>query len=220
MNKRQFLATFPALLLAGAGAGCSSGNHAHAVYMLVDTSGTYSQESGKALLIVNYLLGTLESGDSLAVARVKSRSFSEKDILAKATFDTRPSQANAQKRAFREKVDASFRQVPGSAYTDITGGMLQGAEWLNETAAGTKTIIVFSDMQEELDKVTQRSFPISLKNIRVVAVNVVKLGTDNVDPRRYMGRLEAWEKRVVKAGASEWRVINDLQRLDRILARS
>ena len=220
MNKRKFLATFPALLLAGAGTGCGSGNHAHAVYMLVDTSGTYAQESGKALLIVNYLLGTLESGDSLAVARVKSRSFSEKDILAKATFDTRPSQANAQKRAFREKVDASFRQVPGSAYTDITGGMLQGAEWLNETGAGTKTIIVFSDMQEELDKVTQRSFPISLKNIRVVAVNVVKLGTDNVDPRRYMGRLEAWEKRVVKAGASEWRVINDLQRLDRILARS
>ena len=220
MNKRKFLATFPALLLAGAGAGCGSGNHAHAVYMLVDTSGTYAQESGKALLIVNYLLGTLESGDSLAVARVKSRSFSEKDILAKATFDMRPSQANAQKRAFREKVDASFRQVPGSAYTDITGGMLQGAEWLNETGAGTRTIIVFSDMQEELDKVTQRSFPISLKNIRVVAVNVVKLGTDNVDPRRYMGRLEAWEKRVVKAGASEWRVINDLQRLDRILARS
>jgi hypothetical protein len=218
MNKRQFLGTFPALLLAGA--GCGSGNHAHAVYMLVDTSGTYSQEAGKALLIVNYLLGTLESGDSLAVARVKSRSFSEKDILAKATFDTRPSQANAQKRAFREKVDASFRQVPGSAYTDITGGMLQGAEWLNETGAGTRTIIVFSDMQEELDKVTQRSFPISLKNIRVVAVNVVKLGTDNVDPRRYLGRLEAWEKRVVKAGASEWRVINDLQRLDRILARS
>lgn len=54
----------------------------------------------------------------------------------------------------------------------------------------------------------------------MVAVNVVKLGTDNVDPRRYLGRLEAWEKRVVKAGASEWRVINDLQRLDRILARS
>src|SRR5688572_32814292 len=202
-------------------AGCADPKeHSHAVYMLIDTSGTYSQESAKAQLIVNYLLGTLQPGDSLAVARVKSRSFSEKDIIAKATFDSRPSQANAQKRAFRETVDAAFRRVPGSSYTDITGGLLQGAEYLNETGAGTKTIIVFSDMQEELDKVTQRSFPISLKNIRVVAVNVVKLGTDNVDPRRYMGRLEAWEKRVVKAGASEWRVINDLQRLDRILARS
>jgi hypothetical protein len=219
MNKRQFLASFPALLLATAGCG-DARDHAHAVYMLVDTSGTYAQEASKAQLIINYLLGTLQSGDSLAVSRVKSRSFSEKDILAKATFDSRPSQANAQKRAFREQVESAFRLVPGSAYTDITGGLLQGAEYLNETGAGTRTIIVFSDMQEELDKVTQREFPISLKNIRVVAVNVVKLGTDNVDPRRYLGRLEAWEKRVVKAGASEWRVINDLQRLDRILARS
>ena len=219
MNKRQFLGTLPALALAVAGCG-DSRNHQQAVYMLVDTSGTYAQEAGKAQLIINYLLGTLESGDSLAVARVKTRSFSEKDIIAKATFDSRPSQANAQKRAFREQIDASFRQVRGSAYTDITGGLLQGAEWLNETGAGTRTIIVFSDMQEELDKVTQRDFPISLQNIRVVAVNVVKLGTDNVDPRRYLGRLEAWETRVVAAGASERRVINDLQRLDRILAKS
>jgi hypothetical protein len=218
MNKRQFLATLPALVLAGAGCG-DARNHAHAVYMLVDTSGTYAQEASKAQLIINYLLGTLQPGDSLAVARVKSRSFSEKDIIAKATFDTRPSQANAQKRAFKEAIDHAFRRVPGSGYTDITGGLLQGAEYLNETGAGTKTLIVFSDMQEELDKVTQRDFPINLKSIRVVAVNVVKLNTDNVDPRRYLGRLEAWEKRVVAAGASEWRVINDLQRLDRILAK-
>jgi hypothetical protein len=47
----------------------------------------------------------------------------------------------------------------------------------------------------------------------------VKLGSDNVDPRRYLGRLQAWQKRVVDAGASEWRVINDMQRLDRILAK-
>jgi hypothetical protein len=216
MNRRQFVASVPLLLLAGCG---DSRNHAQAVYMLVDTSGTYAQEAAKAQLIINYLLGTLESGDSLAVARVQSRSFSEKDIVAKATFDTRPSQANAQKRAFRERVDAAFRGLGGSRYTDITGGILQAAEYLNETGAGTRTIVVFSDMQEELDKVTQRNFPISLRNIRVVAVNVVKLGTDNIDPRRYLGRLAAWEKRVVDAGAMEWRVINDLQRLDRILAK-
>ena len=216
MDRRSFLGALGAL----AAAGCSdSRSHANAVYMLVDTSGTYAQEAGKAKVIVNYLLGTLQSGDSLAVARVSSRSFSEKDIVAKATFDSRPSQANAQKRAFRDKIEDNFRMVIGSKYTDITGGLLQGAEYLNETGAGTRTIIVFSDMQEELDKVTQRDFPISLKNIRVVAVNVVKLKTDNIDPRRYMGRLEAWQKRVEGAGAREWRVINDLERLDAILAR-
>ena len=216
MERRQFLVWVPALALAGCG---DTRGHRHAVYMLVDTSGTYAQEAAKAVLIINYLLGTLQPGDALAVARVQSRSFSEKDIIAKATFDARPSQANAQKRAFRDKIEATFRTVPGSAYTDITGGLIQGAEFLNEGAAGTKTIIIFSDMQEELDKVTVRNFPISLKNIRIIAVNVVKLSTDNVDPRRYLGRLDEWRVRVQKAGAVEWQVVNDLDHLDRILKR-
>src|SRR3954471_16194195 len=217
MRKHLIFAT---MALAAALSGCGdSRNNAQAVYMLVDTSGTYAQEAAKAQLIINYLLGTLQPGDSLAVARVESRSFSEKDIIAKARFDVRPSQANAQKRAFRDNIDGFLKTVKGSSYTDITGGLLQGAEFLNETGAGTKTIIVFSDMQEELDKVTVRDFPISLKNIRVVAVNVVKLRTDNVDPRRYLDRLEAWHKRVKSAGASEWLVINDIEHLDSVLNR-
>jgi hypothetical protein len=214
--------SIPALLLLAclASGGCGdSRSHAQAVYMLIDTSGTYAQEAGKAQLIINYLLGTLQPGDSLAVARVESRSFSERDIVAKATFDARPSQANAQKRAFRDGVDNFLRGVKGSRYTDITGGLLQGAEFLNETGAGTKTLIVFSDMQEELDRATVRDFPISLKDIRIVAVNVVKLKTDNVDPRLYTGRLDAWQKRVEAAGASEWRVVNDLERLETVLAK-
>jgi len=213
MKRRTFVLSMLALA-----AGCGdSRSHAQGVYMLVDTSGTYAEEIGKAQLIVNYLLGTLQPGDSLAVARVKSRSFSEKDIIAKATFDNRPSQANAQKRVFRERIDAFTQTARGSVYTDITGGLIQGAMFLNETGAGRKTILIFSDMQEELDKATMRDFPIDLKDIRVVAVNVVKLKTDNVDPRRYMGRLEDWQKRVVNAGAREWRVINDIEHLDAML---
>ena len=221
MIERTMWAPAAALALVIAAAGCADQrNHAQAVYVLVDTSGTYAQEAGKARLIINYLLGTLQSGDSLAVARVQSRSFSEKDIIAKALFDQRPTQANAQKRAFREKTDAHLKAVQGSAYTDITGGLIQGAEFLNETGAGRKTILIFSDMQEELDKVTVRNFPISRKNIRVIAVNLTKLNTDNIDPRRYLGRLEAWQKRVEGAGAAEWKVINDLDRLDAIFTKS
>jgi hypothetical protein len=209
------------LLLVATFSGCGDQrSHAQAVYVLIDTSGTYAQEAAKAQVIVNYLLGTLQPGDSLAVARVENRSFTEKDIVAKATFDARPSQANAQKRAFRDATDAFLKNVKQSRYTDLTGGLLQGAEFLNETGAGSKTIVVFSDMQEELDKVTVRDVPMNLKRIRVVAVNVVKLKTDNIDPRRYFGRLEAWQKRVQSAGASEWRVINDLERLDAIFSRS
>jgi hypothetical protein len=220
MIKRFLLASLGLLAAGAALSGCvDARSHAQAVYMLVDTSGTYATEAGKAQVIINYLLGTLQPGDSLAVARVESRSFSEKDIIAKARFDTRPSEANAQKRAFHDRIDDVLKAVSGSAYTDITGGLIQGAEFLNETGAGNKTIIIFSDMQEELDKATIRNFPISLKNIRVVAVNVIKLKTDNVDPRRYLGRLDAWQKRVEAAGASEWRVINDIEHLDSLFAK-
>ena len=185
--------------------------HSQAVYMLVDTSGTYAQEMSKATRIINYLLATLNPGDSLAVAKVETRSFSEKDIVARVTFDKRPSQATQQKRAFKSKIEEFARGVKGSAYTDITGGLIQGAEYLNETKAGIKTIVVFSDMQEELGKGTVHDFPIKLEGIRIVALNVTKLGTDNADPRIYLDRLARWEARVRKAGATEWVVVNDLE---------
>ncbi|HLQ24902.1 MAG TPA: hypothetical protein VK138_03370 [Acidiferrobacterales bacterium] len=215
--RRAWWAVSLPLLLALSSACTDARTHAQAVYMLIDTSGTYAAEADKARRIVNYLLGTLQPGDSLAVARVESRSFSEKDIIAKVRFDSRPSQADTQKRDFKQKIDAFVKTVHGSAYTDITGGLLQGAEYLNETGAGQKIILIFSDMQEELDKSAVRNFPIDLKNIRVVAVNVIKLHTDNADPRLYVGRLEWWQKRVKAAGATEWRVINDIEHLDSII---
>jgi hypothetical protein len=192
-------------------------NHHHAVYMLVDTSGTYAAELDKAQHVINFLIGTLNPGDSIAIARVKSRSFSEKDILAKATFSRDPLQVNQQKRAFKEQAARLKEKTRGgSLYTDITGGLLQAAEFLNETGAGRKTILVFSDMQEELDKQTVREIPLNLTGVRVVALNVTKLHSDNVDPRRYLGRLEAWERRVREAGAADWRIVNDLEHLERV----
>ena len=197
-------------------------NHNQAVYMLIDTSGTYATETSKAQQVVNYLLGTLNPGDALAVGRVKSRSFSEKDIVAKVSLGKDPLAANAQKRAFSEQI-ADFtkttKDAKGSRYTDITGGMLQAAEFLNESQAGRKTIVIFSDMQEELDYKTVRDFPIRLDGIRVVALNVTKLDTDNVDPRRYIDRLGWWEKRARTAGASDWKVVNDMEHLDRIFKK-
>jgi hypothetical protein len=208
--KRFLLAwiLFGTLFVSGCG---DSRMHSQGVYMLVDTSGTYAQEMGKATKIINYLLATLNPGDSLAVAKVETRSFSEKDIVARVTFDKRPSQATLQKRTFKSKIEEFSKVIKGSAYTDITGGLIQGAEYLNETKSGIKTIVIFSDMQEELGTGTVRDFPISLDGIRIVALNVTKLGTDNVDPRLYLDRLARWEARVRKAGAVEWVVVNDLE---------
>jgi hypothetical protein len=210
------IAGIAAALLAGCGPKV---NHGQAVYVLVDTSGTYAKEVAKAQNVVNYVLGTLQPGDSLAVARVKSRSFSEKDIVARVTLNRDPIQATGQKRRFVEQI-AGFAKAAGvsggSRYTDITGGMMQGAEFLHETGARGKTIIVFSDMQEDLDTKTVRDFPIKLEGIRIIALNVTKLDADNVDPRRYTSRLEWWEKRARAAGATEWRVVNDLEHLERV----
>jgi hypothetical protein len=55
-----------------------------------------------------------------------------------------------------------------------------------------------------------------MDGFEVVALNVTKLRTDDVDPREYMNRLESWQSRV-ESGGGTWRVINDLDRLDHIL---
>ncbi|NVM22414.1 MAG: VWA domain-containing protein [Desulfobacterales bacterium] len=213
--KKMILALLaPAVLLAGC---ADTTSRSQAVYMLLDTSGTYAAELEKAQAVVNYLLGTLQPGDSLGLARIDTGSFSEKDIIHKVTFDGRPSRSNEQKRAFRQVMDNFVSSVNESPYTDITGGVLQAAEYLNETRAGKKTILVFSDMEEELAKGFVRDFPIQISGIRVVALNVTKLRKDIKDPRKYMDRLEQWKKRV-EAGGGVWRVINDLERLERILA--
>ncbi len=198
-------------------AGCTdTTNHATGVYMLMDTSGTYAQELDKAKAIINYLLGSLQPGDSLAVARIDSGSFSEKDIIQKATFNTRPSTANQQKRLFEQNLKDFISSVKGSAHTDITGGVLQAVEYLNETGAGKKYIFIFSDLEEDLVRGHIRDIPIRFDGFRVVALNVTKLRSDNVDPREYLDRLEMWQQRV-ETGGGQWKVINDLERLERIL---
>ena len=215
MKKLVALGLLSLLLLVS---GCpDTTSHSQGVYMLLDSSGTYKKEINRAQAIINYLLGTLQPGDSLAVARIDSASFSEKDIIAKMTFDRRPSMTNQQKRLFKQKVDEFVAKVKGSAYTDITGGVLQAVEYLNETGAGKKHVLIFSDLKEDLAKGQIRDFPIQVSGCKVVALNVTKLRTDNIDPRDYYKRVEQWKERV-EAGGGNWRVVNDLERLESILA--
>lgn len=199
--------------------GCSepAGPTNTGVYLLLDTSGTYTKELDNALKLVNVLLVRLEPSDSLAVARIDTGSFSEKDIIAKTTFNDRPSETNQQKRHFRETMDRFVKEVKPSKFTDITGGVLQAAEYLNEKNTGKKTILIYSDLKEELPNGYVRDIPFQLEGFDVVALNVTKLRSDNVDPREYMDRLEDWQRRVEEGGGS-WRVINDMDRLERILS--
>lgn len=202
------------LLLAACTQGSTSANRG--VYMLLDTSGTYTEELNKAQQIISYVLTRLEPGDAFAVARIDTASFSEKDIVAKVAFDDRPSAANQQKRVFQERIDGFVKTVRSSGYTDITGGILQATEYLRERETGRKTVLVFSDMKEDLAEGYVRDIPLELDGFEVVAVNVTKLRSDNIDPREYMDRIEAWKQRVESAGG-QFRVINDLDRLERLL---
>ncbi len=183
------------------------------VYLLLDTSGTYTKELSNALNLVNALLVKLEPSDSLAVARIDTGSFSEKDIIAKVTFNDRPSEANRQKRHFREDMDTFVKEVKSSRYTDITGGLLQAAEYLNEKGSGRKTILIYSDLKEELPEGYVRDIPFQLEGFDVIALNVTKLRSDNIDPREYMDRLEKWQQRIEEGGGT-WRVVNDMDKLE------
>jgi hypothetical protein len=199
--------------------GCAQqSNRSKGVYMLLDTSGTYAVELNKARSIINYLLGTLQPGDTMAVGRIDTGSFSEKDIVAKVTFDARPSMANNQKRVFQNNVKRFVTGVRKSSYTDISGGMLQAIEFLNEAGSGNKYILIFSDLQEELAKGYVRDVPFKLAGFHVIALNVTKLRADNQDPKKYLARVEKWREKTEKGGGT-WRVINDLERLDSLLSK-
>ena len=202
-------------------AGCDEKKPANkSVYLLLDTSGTYTKELDKAQTIMNYLLATLDSGDSIAIARIDSGSFNEKDIIAKTTFDSRPSTTNNQKRAFKQQVDTFVTNLEKGSYkTDITGGLLQAADFVNETEPGEKYVLIFSDLEEELQKGHVRDFPIDVQGIQVIALNVTKLRSDNIDPREFKNRLNHWQERV-EDGGGNWRVLNDLERLDRMFVQN
>ncbi len=214
MKKLFALAVVICILMTGC---TDSRSRSTGVYMLLDTSGTYAVELKKAQKILNYLLGVLAPGDTLAVARIDTGSFSEKDIIAKVTFDERPSVANNQKRAFMQQVETFVTTVKGSPYTDISGGILQAIEYLNEAESGKNYILIFSDLKEELAKGYKRDIPFQLPDYSVIALNVTKLRGDNIDPKEYMARVEDWRGKVEKGGG-DWGMINDLERLDNIFA--
>jgi len=206
------------LILAVILSGCvDTKKHSKGVYMLLNTSGMYAHELKKAQSILNFLLLTLQPLDTLAVARIDTGSFAEKDIIAKVTFNQRPSVANNQKRAFQKKIDNFISKAKNSRYTDISGGILQAIEDLNETDPGKKYILLFSDLKEELKKGHVRNVPFQFAGFHIIALNVTKLSADIRDPKEYLKHVVQWRAKV-ESGNGKWRVLNDLKRLENIFA--
>ena len=182
-----------------------------AVYVLLDTSGSYGVEIEQVHASLRLLLKTLGAGESLALARIDSASFSEKDIVARMTFDVRPSMANSQKRAFLQIINALGKDIRPGTKTDITGGALQAIEYLNETGARNKYIILFSDLKEETRSDHARDFPIKFNGMKVFAMNASDLNsTRGMDSRKK--RQTYWQGKV-EQGSGLWAVVNDTDKL-------
>lgn len=187
-----------------------------AVYVLVDTSGSYSKQFDKVQLVMRHLLKILQPGESLALARIDSGSFSEKDIVARMTFDVRPSMANSQKRAFLKVINNFSQDIRVGEHTDIIGGSLQAIEYLNETGNKNKSILLFSDLKKEVRKNDVSDFPVNFNGANVIAMNLGVPEKKNAKPEKYAKRLKYWQNRVVN-GSGQWKYFNDLSLLDSIL---
>ncbi len=197
-------------------ANCSDArDYAQATCALVDVSGTYADQRPEMVNIIQRaLLPRMLPGDSLIVMRIDDDSFSRENVVGTLTLDHRPSRANAQKTQFSHTL-AAFRAERGrSRYTDIRGGLMLCAEYLAETGAGFRDIILFSDMREELRPGAMRTLdPAELSGVRVAAMNVKKLRADSHDPTQYRERLAAWRKQLARTGAADWSVILEPDKL-------
>jgi hypothetical protein len=211
MNARWILAAATLTLTA-----CTdSSSHANAVGVLVDVSGTYVEEKGEVVsLVKRAILPELEPGDSLVVVRIDDRSFENENIEATLHLDVRPSKANAQKLEVAAVLDGFAARTDHAMHTDIRGAMMLAADHLRETGAANRTLVIFSDLEEDLPKGMVRDLgETELEGVRVVAMNVKHLHADNTNPAVYRERIAMWEKRVRASGASDWRVVLDPERL-------
>jgi len=208
------------LLLALLCAACTSGaQYAHAVVALVDVSGTYADQKPEVVNVIRKgLLPKLVPGDELVVIRIDSESYTRANVEASMKLDLRPSKANAQKLAFANVLDEFARRPTRAAHTDIRGAMMLGAEYLRETGAGRRTMVVFSDLEEDLPRGVKRDLAKDeLAGVRVLAMNVKRLAADNADPTVYRQRLAAWEKQVTAHGAKEFKVVLEPDKLADLL---
>jgi hypothetical protein len=217
--RRQITALLTTALVAAGLAGCGQpANHSRAVFVLIDISSDYAGELHKAETLSRYLLANLNSGDSLAVAFIDNSSFSKRNIIARTTFDQRPSVTSQQKRMFNAEITAfteRFR-VP-SYHSDITGGVLLATDYLQGADAGRKHLFILSDLHEDLPPRLKRDMALNLKGVQVVAMNVKRQRSDNNDPRAYQQRLAKWQQQVEQSGGS-WQLLNDMAGLESVVA--
>ena len=219
MRRAGLLALVAALALTG----CADGRRwDQAVCVLVDVSGTYADQKADVVrLLKRDVLPALVPGDSLLVIRIDGQSYEKVNLEALLTLDARPSQANAQKLALAKQLDAFAADAAVAKHTDIRGAMMLGAEYLKELGSGSRVMLIFSDLEEDLPAGMRRELdPTEFEGVEVMAVNVKRLQRDGMDPDVFRQRLDAWQERVAQSSARGWRTVHDEARLAEILAEA
>ena len=209
-------------LLALLSSSCDGGRrYDQAICALIDVSGTYADEKREAVKhLKREILPNMVPGDTLIVIRIDSESYQKENVEALLTLDARPSHANSQKLALARKLDVFAAGEHASEFTDIPGAMMLGAEYLREVGAGSRVMLVFSDMQEDLPKGARRKMnEREFEGIQVVAMNIKRLSKDTANPEVFRRRIASWERRVVGRGALGWQTIMDPNKLPVYLAQ-
>jgi hypothetical protein len=217
VSRRGLLALVAALALSG----CADGRrYDQAVCVLVDVSGTYADQKADVVrLLKRDVLPALVPGDSLLVIRIDGQSYEKANVEALLTLDARPSQANAQKLALAKQLDAFAADASVARHTDISGAMMLGAEYLRELGSGSRVMLIFSDLEEDLPRGTRRKLdPTEFEGVEVMAVNVKRLRRDGMDPDAFRKRLGAWQERAAASNARGWRTLQDETRLAEALS--
>lgn len=202
--------------------GCdNSRRYDQAIAVLIDISGTYADEKGEVVRIIKReILPAMVPGDTLLVITIDSQSYEKDNLITLMTLDQRPSEANAQKLLVAKQLDVLAKSDARSSHTDILGAMMLGSEYLRELASGSRVMLIFSDMEQDLPAgVKRKTHETEFEDIRVLAINVKRLQGDNIDPEGFRDRLSAWEKSVMAANAVGWQVMMDSTKLPTLLAQ-
>ncbi len=201
--------------------GCTDASqYQQAIAVLVDVSGTYSDATEEvAKILKREVLPGLFPGDTLLLIRIDSESYQKENLEVLMTFDPRPSRANAQKLAVANKLDTFAATETRSKHTDIRGALMLAADYLREIDSGSRVILIFSDLREDLPAGTKRQLDESeFDGIELATVNMKRLNSDNADPRLFRGRIASWERSAMQHGAAGWRSLMDSSRLPDYLA--
>ena len=201
--------------------GCADeARYDQAICVLIDESGTYADERREVVRILKReVLPSMEPGDTLLVIRIDGQSYEKDNVETLTKLDARPSRANAQKLALARRLDELAATESRAKHTDIPGAMMLASEYLGELDSGSRVMLVFSDMQEDLAPGTRRELsPDEFEGIFFAAMNVKRLGRDGSDPAKFRERLSGWEERVLDAGGLGWRVFMDPTKLTEYLA--